>query len=607
MANNGFGHGGRHNNQKPKNFKITFKKFMKELREVRLQIILTILFTTVGVICTIIIPKILGNAFTEIGKPLLGLSINMKVVLQLLITITSLYFISFLFNTASQVLMGRASQKICYNLRNKLKEKLTRVPLNYYDTHQAGDVLSSFTNDVDNIGTSLQQSLNQIIQAVIMVVGVLVMMITINLWLTLIVVVMLPVSMLLSGFVMKRSQKHFIKQAANLGSVNAHIEEVYTNQKTVKAFTNEKVAISEFETRNQALYESSQKSNFYSGLLMPLVMFANNLNYVILSIVSCIFITNGISNPNFSPVTFTLEFGFLASFLQYSQMFTQPLSQLAQLVNTFQTTLAALERIYNILEEKEEEPELVKQALGDINGKVEFQNLTFGYSPDKILLKNVNVQIEPGQMVAIVGPTGAGKTTIVNLIMRFYELNDGKILIDNKNIHQVSKSELRNKIGMVLQDTWLFNGTVKENISYGKPDARMDEIVDACKKASVDHFIKTLPQGYDTVISESAGNISQGQKQLLTIARAILTNPQIMILDEATSNIDTRTEVAIQKAMAECMKGRTSFVIAHRLSTIVNADKILVVNNGDIIEQGTHEELLKNKGFYYNLYNSQFA
>ena len=606
----GGGPGGMGGFEKPKNFKETSKKFLKELKVIKTPLILTIIFSIIAISMSILAPRIMGEALTEIGLLLFGNeNASFTTIVTCLITMGCLYAINFVFNLISQILMGKASVKVSFNLREKLKHKLSKLPLNYYDTRETGDVLSVFVNDVDNIQTSLQQSLNQLINCVITVVGVFVMMITINFWLTLIVLCLLPLSLLLTGFVMKHSQKYFTRQANDLGDVNGHIEEIYTNQKTVKAYTNEQKAISEFKEKNDRLYESGRKSNFYSGLLMPLINFANNFGYVVISLVSCIFVLKGLElgGKGFGIFDFALEIGYVVTFLNYSQQFTQPITQLAQIFSVFQTTLAASERVFEILEAEEEVATVVTNKLGKLEGHITFENLTFGYTPNKILLKDVNCDIPKGKMVAIVGPTGAGKTTIVNLIMRFYELNSGKITIDGIDIKTVSRENLREKIGMVLQDTWLFNGTIKDNLKYGNVNVSDEEMIEVCKSVHAHHFITTLENGYDTVINETATNISQGQKQLLTIARAILAHPDIMILDEATSNIDTRTEILIQKAMKIAMENRTSFVIAHRLSTIVNADKILVVNNGNIVEQGNHNELMKQKGFYFNLYNSQFS
>lgn len=598
--------------EKPKNFKLAFKKFLKELNVIKIPLILTTIFSIIAITVSIFIPKLTGKALTEVYNIARGQeNSTFTKVISYLITMSILYLINYLFNLISQILMGKASVKVAKNIRTKLKDKLNRLPLKYFDNRETGDVLSVFVNDVDNIQSSLQQSLNQLINCIITVVGVLVMMLTINVWLTLIVVILLPLALLLTGFVLKHSQKYFNRQADDLGAVNGHIEETYTNQKTVKAYANEDRAIAEFEEKNYRLYESGQKSNFYSGLLMPLINFATNFGYVVLSLVACIFILNGLKmNPQgvgFGVFDFALEIGYLTTFLNYSQDFTRPITQLAQIFNVFQTTLAASERVFEILDAEEEPIFEVTNTLGHIQGHVSMEHLYFGYTPDKILLQDVNCDIPTGKMVAIVGPTGAGKTTLVNLIMRFYELNDGKITIDGIDIKTVSRSNLRQKIGMVLQDTWLFNGTIRDNLKYGNPNISYEEMIEVCQSVKAHYFITTLEHGYDTVINETGTNISQGQKQLLTIARAILAHPDIMILDEATSNIDTRTEILIQKAMKIAMSNRTSFVIAHRLSTIVNADKILVVNDGNIIEQGNHNELMKQKGFYYNLYNSQFS
>lgn len=596
--------------EKPKNFKATFKKFLKELKPIKIPIILTFIFLTISVLVSVYIPKLLGQALTEVTNYITTSNAEiLKTILTYIIIMGILYLVNFLFGLVSQLLMGKASAKVTYSMRERLKIKLTKLPLNFYDTRETGDVLSVFVNDIDNIGQSLQQALQQVINSIITIVGVLVMMISINFWLTLIVIAMLPISMLLTMLVMKFSQKYFKRQANDLGKVNSHIEEIYTNQKTVKAFTNENKAVEEFSEYNNKLYESGQKSQFYSGLLHPLINFSNNFAYVVLSLVCCIFILNGIGSnlEHFGIFSNMLEFGYLVTFLNYSQQFTQPITNLAQIMNVFQTTLAASERVFEILDAEEEVMLPVTNTFERVNGDIKFDHLKFGYTPNKILLTDVNVDISKGQMVAIVGPTGAGKTTLVNLIMRFYELNDGKITIDGTDIKTVSRSNLREKIGMVLQDTWLFSGTIMGNLKYGNPNISDEEVIEICKAVHAHHFITTLSDGYNTIITENVTNISAGQKQLLTIARALIAKPDIMILDEATSNIDTRTEVLIQKAMKVAMENRTSFVIAHRLSTIVNADKILVVNNGDIVEQGNHNELIKAKGFYYNLYNSQFS
>ena len=596
--------------EKPKNFKLTFKKFLKELKPIKVPIILTFIFLTISVLVSVYIPKLLGNALTQVSVFISSKNSEIiKKVITILLIMGLLYLVNYVFGLISQVLMGKASAKVTYSLRERLKHKLTKLPLNFYDTRETGDVLSVFVNDIDNIGQSLQQALQQVISSVLTLIGVLVMMLSINVWLTLIVIALLPISFLLTMFVMKHSQKYFTRQANDLGKVNSHIEEIYTNQKTVKAYTNEQKAIEEFDEYNNNLYVSGQKSQFYSGLLHPIINFTNNFGYVLLSLVCCLFILNGYNSglTSFGVFSNMLEIGYLVTFLNYSQQFTQPITQLAQLINVLQTTLAASERVFEILDAEEEVITTVSNSFDKVNGDIVFDHLKFGYTKNKILLKDVNVNIPKGQMVAIVGPTGAGKTTLVNLIMRFYELNGGKITIDGINISTVSRDNLRQKIGMVLQDTWLFKGTIMDNLKYGNPNATEEEIIEVCKAVHAHHFISTLSDGYNTQINETVTNISQGQKQLLTIARALIAKPDIMILDEATSNIDTRTEILIQKAMKVAMNNRTSFVIAHRLSTIVSADKILVVNNGDIVEQGNHNELMKQRGFYYNLYNSQFS
>lgn len=582
---------------KTKNLKQTFKKLLKEMKIIKWQSLLVILLTVGAVILAILTPKITEKAITELFNPFLGLSIDTNFVAQILLTAGALYLISAVANTLSRYIMSGASQKVVYSMRNKLRKKIDRVPLKYYDTHNTGDLLSRITNDLDKVGQGLNQTLTQVISSILTVVGVIVMMLTINGWLTLISVVAIPLSILVAGTIMKKSQKHFASQAINLGNLTGQVEESYSNQKIVKAFNKEKQTLEKFQKTNDTLAKSAIKANFFSGLIYPLITFVNNFSYVIVSIVACIFISEGTLNP-----------GYLMVFLQYTNQLTQPIAQMAQLTSTIQTLMASSERVFEVLETTEEINDTKNlKEINNIKGKVEFNKVKFGYNKNNILMKDINLVSEPGQTIAIVGPTGAGKTTIVNLIMRFYELNSGKIKIDGKDITKINRANLRTNIGMVLQDTWLFNGSIKHNIAYGKPTATMEEIIKASKAAQAHHFITTLPHGYDTIINEEASNISAGQKQLLTIARAILTDPKILILDEATSSVDTRTEILLQTAMNNLMKNKTSFVIAHRLSTIKDADSILVMKNGDIVEQGHHNELLKQKGEYFELYNSQFA
>ena len=589
--------GSKHAPIKAKNLKLTFKKLLKELHYIKWQTISVLILTIFSVILAIYTPKLTEKAITELLNTFLGLQVDLNYIAKILIIAGSLYLISTTFGIISRYIMGSASQKLVYSLRKRVRAKIDRVPLKYYDQNSTGDLISRVTNDLDKIGTSLNQSITQVFSSILSVVGVIVMMLSINVWLTLISLVSIPLSVLTAGVFIKRTQKHFSTQAKSLGQVSGLVEETYTNQKTVKAFNKEKDTLKEFSKKNEELKNASIKANFFSGMIYPLINFISNFGYVAVTVAASIFISNGNLNP-----------GYLIVFLQYSQQLTQPIGQMAQLSNIVQTLLASSERVFEVLEQEEEvKNELNAVNLTNINGEVEFKNVKFGYNPDKILMKDVNFKVNKGQMIALVGPTGAGKTTIVNLIMRFYELNGGNILIDNKDLKNFTRQSLRKNIGMVLQDTWLFNGTIKDNIAYGKKDATLEEIIEASKLAQAHHFIKTLPHGYDTVINEETTNISEGQKQLLTIARAVLASPKILILDEATSSVDTRTEILIQKAFENLMKNKTSFVIAHRLSTIQNADSILVLNNGDIIEKGSHKELLKQKGFYYDSYNSQLS
>ena len=492
--------------------------------------------------------------------------------------------------------MSGISQKLCYNLRNEMEEKLDRMPMNYFESRTNGEVLSRFTNDIDTLGQSLNQSITQVITSTTTLVGILIMMLSISVKMTLVAVIVLPIAAGLITGVVKKSQGYFKDQQEYLGHVNGQVEEVYGGHNIVKVFNAEKRSIEEFNRVNDKLYDSAWKSQFLSGMMMPIMTFVGNLGYVGVSIMGGYLAVKG-----------TIEVGDIQSFIQYVKNFNQPIAQLAQVSNMLQSTMAAAERVFEFLGE-EEEDQFAKNpvSIKGLNSSVDFENVHFGYNPDKIIVNDFSAHVKPGQKVAIVGPTGAGKTTMVKLLMRFYDVNSGAIKIDGHNIKDFNRSELREMFGMVLQETWLFNGTIADNIKYGKLDASQEEIEKAAKAARIHHFIKTLPGGYNMELNEEATNVSQGQKQLLTIARAILADPKILILDEATSSVDTRTEVLIQEAMDNLMEGRTSFIIAHRLSTIRNADIILVMKDGDIIEQGNHEELLEKKGFYYNLYNSQF-
>ena len=492
-------------------------------------------------------------------------------------------------------MMAGVSQRTIYKLRKEVDEKLSRLPLKYFDGRTHGEILSRAVNDMDNIASTLQQSLMQLIMSVFTLIGVLVMMLSISWVLTVIVLLTLPLSLMIVGGIARRSQDYFRRQQRSLGELNGHVEEMFTGHKIVKAFGHEAQAIAEFDELNDKLREAGWRAQFVSGIIMPLMRFVGNLGYVLVAVVGGTLVTQN-----------SISLGDVQAFIQYANQFTQPITQLANIANVIQSTIASAERVFELLDEEEQVPEVAESELVQAAGHVEFRHVKFGYSPDKILMHDLNIEAKPGQMIAIVGPTGAGKTTLVNLLMRFYEVNDGKILVDSVDITRLKRGDLRCMFGMVLQDTWLFHGTLRDNIAYGKEDATEEQIIEASKAAHADHFIRTLPEGYHTVLNEEATNISQGQKQLLTIARAFLADPEILILDEATSSVDTRTEVLIQEAMSRLMKGRTSFVIAHRLSTIRNADLILVVNHGDIIEKGTHEELLAQHGFYADLYNSQF-
>jgi ATP-binding cassette subfamily B protein len=496
-----------------------------------------------------------------------------------------------------QYIMSEVAQKTIYQLRKEVDEKLSRLPLKFFDSHTHGEILSSAVNDMDNLSTTLQQNITQLISSSLTLLGIIAMMLIINPLLSLIVMLTLPLSLIVTMVIAKRSQNHFRGQQQALGILNGHVEEMYTGHKIVKAFGHEEKSIAKFTDLNETLYEASWKAQFVSGILMPLMRFAGNLGYVFVAVTGGIMVIQGM-----------ISIGDVQAFIQYTQQFSMPITQLANIANMIQSGIASAERIFKLLDEQEEIPDVAyAKVIEAPQGAVEFQHVKFGYKDDHILMEDMNIEVQPGQMIAIVGPTGAGKTTLVNLLMRFYEVNSGRILVDGVDITQLKRGELRRIFGMVLQDTWLFNGTIRDNIAYGREGAREEEIIQAAKAAYADHFIRTLPEGYNTILNEEAANISQGQKQLLTIARAFLADPEILILDEATSSVDTRTEMQIQKAMSKLMKGRTSFVIAHRLSTIRDADLILVMNHGTIIEKGTHEELLAKNGFYADLYNSQFT
>ncbi|MBZ4668474.1 MAG: transporter family protein [Defluviitaleaceae bacterium] len=581
----------------------TFSKLLDYLRPYRLKLIIVMIFAIGSTVFSIAGPQILGKATTKIYEGVIskitgsGGGIDFQYLLNTVLLLLGLYIISAVFSYIQGLIVTGVSQKVSYNLRKEISEKINRLPLKYFDSVSHGDVLSRVTNDVDTVSQTLNQSLSQIITSATTLIGVLIMMLYISWEMTIAAILILPLSMVLVLAIVKKSQKYFIEQQKALGKVNGHIEEVYGGHNIMKAFNAEKEVVDQFRKINKELYDSAWKSQFLSGMMMPIMNFIGNLGYVAVSILGGWYASRGV-----------IEVGDILSFIQYIKSFTQPISQVAQISNVIQSTIAAAERVFAFLEEKEEVTESAKPVeLDKVEGRVTFENVKFGYNEDKIIIKNFSADIKPGQKVTIVGPTGAGKTTIVKLLMRFYELNSGRILIDGHDIKEFTREHLRSHFGMVLQDTWLFSGSIMENIRYGRLSASDEEVIEAAKAAHVHRFIKTLPDGYSMMINEEANNISQGQKQLLTIARAILSDPRILILDEATSSVDTRTEILIQKAMENLMRGRTSFIIAHRLSTIKDADLILVMKDGDIVEQGNHEELLRKKGFYAELYNSQFA
>ena len=598
------GHGPHAGNQKAKDFKGTLVRLSKYLKPYRVGLVVVAIAAITSVIFSIISPKIMAKITDELIRPILELvggnptpsPIDFSYIWNIVVILIALYVLSAAFSYLQQFIMAGVSQKVVYDLRRDIDEKLSRLPLKFFDSHTHGELLSRFTNDVDNISATLQQSITQVITSVTTVVGVLIMMLTISPILTLISIIVIPLSGILMMMVVKRSQKYFIGQQKKLGELNGHIEEMYTGHNVVKAFGHEKKAINEFDEVNEGLYDVGWRAQFLSGLVMPIINFIGNLGYVLVAVVGGVLVTKG-----------RITVGDIQAFIQYNRQFTQPIAQVAQISNIIQSTVASAERVFELLEEEEVIPEPVNPVKAKADcGAVEFEHVKFGYREDRILINDMNIKAEPGQMVAIVGPTGAGKTTLVNLLLRFYELNGGRILVDDVDITEMNRADLRKKFGMVLQDTWLFNGTIRDNIAYGKKNATEEEIIAAAKAAHADHFIRVLPEGYDTILNEEVSNISQGQKQLLTIARALLADPEIMILDEATSSVDTRTELQIQNAMKTLMKGRTSFVIAHRLSTIREADVILVMKDGDVIETGNHETLMAQNGFYADLYNSQF-
>ena len=568
----------------------------------KIRLIGMMIFAIAGTVFNIVGPKILGKATTELFNGLVAKvngtgGIDFDKIGRILLWTLGLYLCSAAFSFIQGFIMTGISNDVSYSLRKDISGKMNRLPMEYYESRTYGEVLSRITNDVDTLQQGLNQSITQLITSVTTLIGVFIMMLSINVWMTLCALLILPCSMFIIGKVMKRSQKYFQQQQKYLGDVNGQVEEVYAGQNIVKAFNKEEAVMATFEETNKKLYESGWKSQFFSGMMMPIMQFVGNIGYVMVALLG-----------GFMTIKGAIEVGDIQSFFQYIRNFTQPVQQIAQVTNMMQSAAAASERVFEFLEEEEEEQTAehpVKLENG-VEGRVTFEHVSFGYRPDQIIIKDFSEQVQPGQKIAIVGPTGAGKTTLVKLLMRFYDVNSGRILIDGHDIRDFNRRDLRECFGMVLQDTWLFNGTIMENIRYGRLDATDEEVIAAAKAAHAHRFIQTLPDGYNTVLNEEASNVSQGQKQLLTIARAILADNRLLILDEATSSVDTRTEERIQKAMDYLMKGRTSFVIAHRLSTIKDADVILVMKDGDIIEQGNHEELLAMNGFYANLYNSQF-
>ena len=593
---------GTQTTERAKDFKKTTKKLIRSyLTKYKIPLIIVMIFAIGSTIFTIVGPKILGNATTEIFNGLIsklsgGTGIDFGKVGTIALTLLGLYVTSAIFSFVQGFLMTNVAQKITYKIRNDIAAKINKLPMKYFDKKTNGEVLSVITNDIDTLGMNLNQSITHIITAVCTIIGILIMMFSISWQMTLISLVILPIAGILVTFIVKKSQKYFNRQQDYLGHVNGQVEEIYGGLNIVKVFNAEEKVTKDFEKANDELYHSGWKAQFLSGLMHPVMNFIANIGYVAVAVAGGYLAIQG-----------TITVGNIQSFIQYNKQFTQPINQLAQISNMLQAMMAAAERIFEFLEEPEEEI----TAKGNIDtsklkGNVEFKHVKFGYDPERTIIKDFNAKVHKGQKIAIVGPTGAGKTTMVKLLMRFYDVTDGEIDVDGHNVKDFDRGELRKMFGMVLQDTWLFGGTVKENIKYSKEDATDTEVVEAAKAAHVHHFIKTLPNGYNSLINEESTNISAGQKQLLTIARVILADPKILILDEATSSIDTRTEIQIQSAMDNLMKGRTSFIIAHRLSTIKNADLILVMNHGDIVEQGTHEELLAKNGFYADLYNSQF-
>jgi ATP-binding cassette subfamily B protein len=609
--------------QKAKDFKGTARRLLGYLRPYRLALVVVLLTAVLSTLFGIVGPKIMGEAITRLFEGMMarfqgvpGASVDFGAIGAILLVLAALYVVSSAFSYLQQYVMAGVAQRTVYDMRREVDRKLGRLPLKYFDARTHGEILSRVTNDIDNISATLQQSATQLLTSVITIIGVVIMMFTISFWMTLIALVVVPLSMFIAALIARRSQTFFVTQQRTLGQLNGHVEEMYTGHKIVKVFGRESESVEKFNEYNEQLYNVGWKAQFVSGLIMPVLSFVNNLAYVAVAVIGGIMVTQR-----------AITVGDILAFIQYMRQFTWPITQTASIANVLQLAVASAERVFEVLDEDEEIPETATPVLlrnanapplltqpsstvrrpSSVRGEVRFEHVDFRYKPDVPLIDDMNIDVQSGQTIAIVGPTGAGKTTLVNLLMRFYELDGGRVTVDGVDIRDLRRGDLRDIFGMVLQDTWLFNGTIRDNIAYGRPTATEEEIVEAARTAHADHFIRTLPDGYDTVLNEEASNISQGQKQLLAIARAVLADPTILILDEATSSVDTRTEVLIQRAMDALMAGRTSFVIAHRLSTIRDADLILVMNIGRVIEKGTHHELLAARGFYADLYNSQFT
>ena len=585
--------------EKARDFKGTLKKLLKIISEYKILIILAFLFAVGSTIFSIVSPKILGNATTEIYNGIIAKingtgGIDFSAIRTILLCLAALYIVSALFNYIQNLIMTHVSQRASYKLRSEISHKLNRLPMSYYDKQNTGDIMSVITNDIDTLQLNLNQSATQLVSSIVTLIGIFIMMCTINVTLAIITALVLPVASIIVMLIVKKSQKHFINQQNYLGSVDGEVEEMISGHTVIKAFNAEEKSMKNFDQDNNKLCDAGFKAQFLSGLMHPIMNFVSNLNYTIIAILGAIFAING-----------KITVGNIQSFIQYSRNFTNPIAQLAQISNLIQSMIAASERVFEFLEQEEYIDEGTKDC-SKVKGNIEFKHVQFGYDKNKLIIKDFNAKVNSGEKIAIVGPTGAGKTTMVKLLMRFYELNGGEILLDGVNIKDYKREYYETVFAMVLQDTWLFNGTILDNLRYGNLNASDKEVIDAAKTASADFFIRTLPDGYNSIINEETNNISGGEKQLLTIARAILANPKVLILDEATSNVDTRTEELIQQAMDKVMEGRTSFIIAHRLSTIKNADLILVMDEGDIVEVGKHEELLKKNGFYAKIYNSQF-